>query len=247
MKATWKPFSIATSAAISATMVLPEPTSPWRRRFIGCGRFMSPTISRDDLLLIAGQLERQHAPRRFAHLVGDDDRARLDFGAGLALAQHQPALEEEELLEDQPALRRRAEAVQLVEARVFRRKVRLAERGSPVEEAVPFPECGRQRIRQDAGQLRQRMVHEHALHLGRDRTGLLVDRNDAAGMQRVVVMPAMDAGGRLGIVGRLREDFVLRVLQLQPVRRQLELAEQDDALVRTEDVVEERLVEPDGA
>ncbi len=45
MNATWKPFSIATSAAISATIVLPEPTSPWSSRFIGCGRFMSPTIS----------------------------------------------------------------------------------------------------------------------------------------------------------------------------------------------------------
>ena len=31
------------------------------------------------------------------------------------------------------------------------------------------------------------------------------------------------------------------------MRRQLELAEEDDALMRTEDVVEERLVEPDGA
>ena len=43
------------------------------------------------------------------------------------------------------------------------------------------------------------------------------------------------------------QDLVLRVLQLQAVRRQLELAEQDDALMRVEDVVEERLVEPDRA
>ncbi len=61
------------------------------------------------LLLIAGQLERQHAPRRLADLVGDDDRTRLDVGARTALAQDQPALEEKELLEDQPALRRRPE------------------------------------------------------------------------------------------------------------------------------------------
>ena len=71
MNATWKPFSIATIAAISATIVLPEPTSPCSSRFIGCGRCMSSTISRDDLLLIARQLERQHAPRRFADRVGD--------------------------------------------------------------------------------------------------------------------------------------------------------------------------------
>src|SRR5262249_56218014 len=42
-------------------------------------------------------------------------------------------------------------------------------------------------------------------------------------------------------------NLVLRALHLEAVRRQLELAEQDDALVRTENVVEERLVEPDRA
>ena len=57
------------------------------------------------LLLIAGQLERQHAPRRLADLVGDDDRTRLALGARTALAQDQAALKQEELLEDQPALR----------------------------------------------------------------------------------------------------------------------------------------------
>ena len=61
MNATWRLFSIATSAAISATIVFPDPTSPCRRRFIGFGSFMSPTISAIGLLLIAGQLERQHA------------------------------------------------------------------------------------------------------------------------------------------------------------------------------------------
>ena len=61
----------------------------------------------DDLLLVAGQLERQHAARRFADLVGDDDGAGLHLGAGPPLSQHQAALEEEELLEDQAALRRR--------------------------------------------------------------------------------------------------------------------------------------------
>ena len=45
MKATWKPFSSATSAASSATIVFPDPTSPWSSRFIGWGRFMSWMIS----------------------------------------------------------------------------------------------------------------------------------------------------------------------------------------------------------
>ena len=45
MNATWNPFSIATTAAISATIVLPDPTSPCSSRFIGELRCMSATIS----------------------------------------------------------------------------------------------------------------------------------------------------------------------------------------------------------
>jgi hypothetical protein len=37
MSAAWKPFSMATSMAWRATMVLPEPTSPWSRRRMGLG------------------------------------------------------------------------------------------------------------------------------------------------------------------------------------------------------------------
>ena len=45
MNATCRPFSIATSAANSATIVLPAPTSPCSSRFIGVARCMSSTIS----------------------------------------------------------------------------------------------------------------------------------------------------------------------------------------------------------
>ena len=45
MNATWKPFSMATIAAISATIVFPDPTSPCRSRFIGDIRCRSATIS----------------------------------------------------------------------------------------------------------------------------------------------------------------------------------------------------------
>jgi hypothetical protein len=45
----------------------------------------------------------------------------------------------------------------------------------------------------------------------------------------------------------IRENFVLRALQLQPVWRQFEFAEQNHALMRLEDVVQKRLVEPDCA
>ena len=75
----------------------------------------------------------------------------LTLGARAALAQHQPALEEKELLEDQPPLRRRAEAVQLLEVGLLRRKVRLTDRGSPVDQPLALAHRGRQRIGRTSG------------------------------------------------------------------------------------------------
>ena len=46
MSATLKPLSNAIKAAQAATAVLPEPTSPWSRRRIGCAPPMSARISR---------------------------------------------------------------------------------------------------------------------------------------------------------------------------------------------------------
>src|SRR6476660_2844932 len=48
-------------------------------------------------------------------------------------------------------------------------------------------------------------------------------------------------------VGAVLQDFVLRVLHLHPMGRELEPPEQDDALMGMEDVVEKRLVEEDRA
>ena len=45
MSAPWCPPWIATSRALTATTVLPEPTSPWRSRCIGEGRARSTRIS----------------------------------------------------------------------------------------------------------------------------------------------------------------------------------------------------------
>ena len=65
---------------------------------------------------------------------------------------------------------------------------------------------------------------------------------------RPVCSVSSSGSAALGVAVRvLPQDLVLRVLHLQAVRGQLELAEQDDALMRMEDVVEERLVEPDRA
>ena len=107
----------------------------------------------------------------------------------------------------------------------------------------PMP-VGWKRIGKRGGQLRQRVVHEHALHLGRQRAGFLVYRHDPSCVKRIV----LGALAALFIVWLLRfEDFVLRILELQPVRRQLEASKQNDPLVRPEHVIQKWLVEPDSA
>ena len=117
MKATCRPFSIATSAAISATIVLPDPTSPCSSRFIGCGRCMSVTISRITVfwspVSLNGRIRRTASRMSSVTTTG----AALALGVGAAPPQDDPELKEEELLEDQPAVRGRAERVQLARSR----------------------------------------------------------------------------------------------------------------------------------
>ena len=82
----------------------------------------------DDLLerraLPGGQLERQHAPRRFADAIVDDDAAGFGSATRRAPPRHHARLEQKRLFEDEAALRRRCEAVQFVDRRVRRRKMR---------------------------------------------------------------------------------------------------------------------------
>ena len=90
MNATCRPFSIATTAASSATMVLPAPTSPCSSRFIGSGAACPSTISLERRLLAGGELERQHPPRRLADAIVDDHGAAA-FGRPRAAACAAPA------------------------------------------------------------------------------------------------------------------------------------------------------------
>lgn len=91
----------------------------------------------------------------------------------------------------------------------------------------------------------QRPVHELALHARRESTGLLVDRDDPAGVDCFLSFV-----GGIG-VGGIREpapdDFVLRIGHLQAAAVQLDRTEQHDLLVRLKDVAKEGLVEPDDA
>ena len=95
-------------------------------------------------------------------------------------------------------------------------------------------------------QLRQRVVHKHPLHLRRQVPGLFVDRDDASRVQHLFLRFRRRVR-TVASSASACDDLVLRVLHLQPVGRELELAEQNDALMRAEDVVEKWLVEPDRA
>ena len=67
------------------------------------------------------------------------------------------------------------------------------------------------------GELIQRMANELALHVRRHDARLLIERNDASGM---------DTGHVVG------DDLVLRVQEVQPARIELDVTEDDDVQVR---------------
>src|SRR6185295_11037824 len=116
------------------------------------------------------------------------------------------------------------------------------EQGSPaIDQLLARAHVRRERIDNRRGQRAQRLMHDHTLHLRRQRAGLLINRHDTPGMQRLIVgLP-----GGFPVAIRL-EDFVLRILHLHAVRGELEPSEENHSLMRMEDVVQEWLVEEDG-
>ena len=117
--------------ASRATIVLPEPTSPCTRRFMGCGDCMSSAISRSTRFWAP---VRRKGRMRFTAsrvAVGDLER-RSPLRARLAalLRSGQAELEEEELLEDQPQVRGAAGGVEERHVVVLARDVDAAQRGA---------------------------------------------------------------------------------------------------------------------
>ena len=122
------------------------------------------------------QLERQHAARRFPNPIVDVHGRGLPLFCQRRAPRDHAHLEEKRLLEDQPALRRRREAIEVVNASIVGRKVRRLKRSVAGWQAQPNAQPFRQLIRDVLGQPLQRVVNEPALDLRRDRSGLLVDR-----------------------------------------------------------------------
>ncbi len=179
-----------------------------------------------------GQFERQPRPRPVPQLVGHGDDVRLAHRGVLPAAQRQAGLVDEEVLEDQPALGRRGEAVERLDVAVG-----IGKMGQPQRRPAIRPPLARQdRRRQQFGQRRaeqpEHVVDEPAVEIRRDHAGALVDRHDAAGVQWLA----------LAVVG---EHLELGRRELQPAAAPvLGAAEQHDAQVGLDHVLEERLVRP---
>ncbi len=186
----------------------------------------------DGLPLPRRQLERQDLRRRRADAVVHLRHEGLELHAGRMAPPRVADLEEEELLEDHPALRRRPERVQLLDLRLVGWKVRPLERSAARQQLEARADVGRQQVWNLRRQLIQRLPDDAPLHVGRHGAGLLVERHDSRGPDRLEVV---------------RHQLVLGVHEMQPRRVELHVAEDDDGQMRLEDVLQERLVHPRAA
>ena len=194
--------------------------------------------------MILGQLERQDLERGLADTIGDPQAPRLALRIGPPAPHGQAQLEEEELLEDQTHLGRRPKSVQPVHRGALGRKVCLDERRLTVRKVKSTTQFLGQRVVQHGGQPLQAVVNDPSLSLRRQRAGLLVNGDEAPGVDPLLVLVFR----RPLAARRSREDFVLRIRELEAARSfQLHLAKQHDLLVALEHLMKKRLVEPDRA
>ena len=104
------------SSAVSATTVLPEPTSPCSSRCIGAGARHVARDLVDRALLVVGQRERQRGVERRHERPVDVVRDAALVPLERALARDEPDLHAQELVELQP-LRARPRARSIVSGR----------------------------------------------------------------------------------------------------------------------------------
>ncbi len=204
MNATWNPFSIATSAASSATIVLPAPTSPCSSRFIGSGRCMSVTISRSATFCPSVSLN------------GSTRRADSRMRSSTTTARGLRSVACRRLRSTRPAWKRKNSskisrccagvryAFSASMSVPFGGKCDSTDGLTPIGQPAPLANRRRNRIRHVGRQHADEPVHERPLHARRHRPGFFVDRHDAPGVHRRVLVVRFAAN-----------DFVLRVGELQ--------------------------------
>ena len=182
--------------------------------------------------------KRQHRARGGACLVGDHNRLCL---ANLQIAvppQRQSGLEDKELFEHQPALGRRREGIEVVDAgRGVGKMCRPKGRGAP-RPLLPVPEVFRDRVEQGIGQQLQGLPDKPSLHVAADSADAFVDRHDSPGVQ------GHWTGVRSGRHGL--NDLELRIGQLQATRApEFRTPEQHQLLMWTDHIFQKCLIRPD--
>ena len=116
-------------------------------------------------------------------------------------------------------------------------KVHRADRFGRRREVPATTDLVWQRIRSSRRQPLERVMNDSSLHLRRQRPGLLVDGDDPARVDRFLFR-------RRVLAFLLPHDLVLGIRQvISTAARQLQRAEQDDLLMRLEDVAQKWLVE----
>ena len=191
----------------------------------------------DDLaqhaFLRRGGLEREHSldllPRAVRQREGD-----AGLLARRRALERQTALQPEELLEDHPELRRRAECVQQPEILVLRREVKALECRPAVEQLEAPPDRFGKRV-VDRGERLENGVQEFPEDPGGDLSGGLVDGHNPADVQ-----------GGIAFVVLSREDLELGMehAETAAVAVPLHLSVERDLLPRRDDVGEVAGVEP---
>ena len=154
MNAAWKPFSTATIMARSATSVLPDAHVALHEAVHGMRRLHVVGDLAQDPLLGAGQGEGQDLLDRLAGGGCDLEGHGLLPAAPAAASLREAELEQEELLQDEPAMATAPGRVERGDVFVVRRQVDPAE-GFP-EPAHPEPraQLGREEVGQIVGDLR---------------------------------------------------------------------------------------------
>ena len=232
MKADWWPFSRTTTIARSATSVLPEPTSPWTSRFMGWGERRSSAISRSTRLCapVSGKGRIRFTASRAASRTSK--AARFLSARSAAAAPGEAELEEEQLLEDEAHVARRAEAVEEVEIVRLAGQVHAPQGLAAADEREPLAEVPGQGVLEAHGHLLREVREDAPQGLDRERAELLVDRDEAAGVDPAVLVPL--------------DDLVLRRAHHEEARAHgvgLDEAEEDDPLPAGERLLQVRLVE----
>ncbi len=133
------------------------------------------------------QVEGQDALDRVAGPVRDGEGGALGPLLPRLALQGMAELEEEELLQDEPAVRGAARGVEQREVVVLPRKVDPAQRLRARDDLQALAQVRRQRVGQVVGH-RLREAEEHAAQgLAGERPELLVDGDDAAGVDAAAV------------------------------------------------------------